>query len=57
MDYLVIWSMNNGNYVCIEPWTGLPTCSDEDDVFEHKRGCSVVKPGDMAVRAYRIELF
>ena len=57
MNHLVIWSMNNGNYVCIEPWTGLPTCSDEDDVLEHKRGCIIVKPGEVAVRGFAIELF
>lgn len=36
--YLILWSTaNDGPFVALEPWTGLSTCDDEDDVFEHKR--------------------
>ena len=35
--YLILWSSaNHGNFVAIEPWTGLSTCSDEGDWFEEK---------------------
>ena len=33
-DYLLLWSAkNDGPFLCIEPWSGLPTASDEDDIF------------------------
>lgn len=42
--YLILWSSaNHGNFVALEPWMGLSTCSDEDDVFEHKRNVQSVK--------------
>lgn len=44
-EYLVVWSSKNGgDFVALEPWTGLPTCTDEDDVLEHKRGVKVLAP-------------
>lgn len=44
-EYLVVWSSKNGgNFVALEPWTGLPTCTDEDDVLEHKRGVKILAP-------------
>lgn len=37
-DYLVVWSSKNSDdFVAVESWTGLSTCSDEDDNFENKR--------------------
>lgn len=36
--YLIVWSKPEGDFVAVEPWGGLSTCSDEDDVLEHKRG-------------------
>ena len=45
--YLILWSSaNSGPFVALEPWLGLSTCSDEDDVFEHKRNCQILKPGE-----------
>jgi len=45
--YLILWSSaNSGPFVALEPWLGLSTCSDEDDVFEHKRNCQVLTPGE-----------
>ena len=39
--YLILWSSaNHGNFVAIEPWTGLSTCSDEGDWFEEKKKCT-----------------
>ncbi len=43
-DYFLLWSSaNNGPFVALEPWSGLSTCSDEGDVFEEKRGVSLLK--------------
>lgn len=34
-DNLLIWSSaNGGNFVALEPWTGISTCSDEGEIFE-----------------------
>lgn len=56
MPYLIIWSKPIGNFVALEPWGGLSTCSDEDDILEHKRGCLVAKPGETIERGYTIEV-
>lgn len=45
--YLMLWSSaNDGPFIAIEPWTGLSTCDDEDDVFEHKRNVQMLPPGE-----------
>lgn len=56
MPYLIVWSKPNADFVAIEPWSGLSTCSDEDDIFEHKRGCLVCNPGETIERGFSIEL-
>ncbi|MCC8023727.1 MAG: aldose 1-epimerase family protein [Clostridium sp.] len=53
--YLILWSTeNDGPFVAIEPWSGLSTCEDEDDVFEHKRNVQIVRPGEMKQLAFTI---
>lgn len=43
--YLILWSSaNDGPFVAIEPWSGLSTCSDEDDIAEHKRNIMLINP-------------
>lgn len=55
--YLILWSSaNRGNFIAIEPWMGLSTCSDEDDVFEHKRNMQFVEPGCKSTYSYEINL-
>ena len=44
-DYIAFWT-DGGRYLCIEPWQGLSTCSDEDDNFLSKRGVQVLQPGE-----------
>jgi galactose mutarotase-like enzyme len=52
-DYLVVWSSKNGgNFVAVEPWTGLSTCNDEDDIFEHKRGVKFLAPNTSATHSF-----
>ena len=56
-DNLLIWSSaNGGNFVALEPWTGISTCSDEDEIFEHKRGMTVLAPGCEASFSFKITL-
>lgn len=53
--YLILWSSaNHGNFVALEPWMGLSTCSDEDDVFEHKRNVQSVKKGEKRTHSFSI---
>lgn len=56
-DNLLVWSSSNGgNFVALEPWTGISTCSDEDSVFENKRGMTVLEPDFEASFAFKITL-
>lgn len=54
--YLIVWGKPEGDFVAIEPWGGLSTCSDEDDVLEHKRGCLVAQPGQTVTRGFQIQV-
>jgi galactose mutarotase-like enzyme len=45
-DYLMVWSSaNDGPFVALEPWSGLSTSSDENDVFEEKQGVHFLPSG------------
>lgn len=56
-DNLLVWSSSNGgNFVALEPWTGISTCSDEDSIFENKRGMTVLEPDCEASFAFKITL-
>lgn len=57
MPYLIVWSKPEGDFVALEPWGGLSTCSDEDDTFENKRGCLVAAAGQTVTRGYIVEVF
>lgn len=56
-DNLLVWSSSNGgNFVALEPWTGISNCSDEDSIFENKRGMTVLEPDCEASFAFKITL-
>lgn len=56
-EYLVVWSSSKGgDFVALEPWTGLATCTDEDDVLEHKRGVKILAPGASESISYDVTL-
>lgn len=55
--YLVLWSSSNdGPFICLEPWSGLPSALNEDTVFEHKRGMTLLAPGDSRSFTYLISI-
>ncbi|MBP3884973.1 MAG: aldose 1-epimerase family protein [Olsenella sp.] len=57
-DYLGVWSAaNDAPFVALEPWTGCATATDEDDVFEHKRGISTLSPGGRREHAFEMRPF
>lgn len=43
-------------FVALEPWCGCATRTDEDDVFEHKQGLLMAKPGQTVTKTFRITL-
>ena len=45
-DYLGVWQPKNAPFLCLEPWTGTATCDDEDDILAHKRGMTLLAPGE-----------
>lgn len=55
--YLGIWSPNDAPLLAIEPWSGIATCLDEDDVFEHKRNMQTLQPGEKKVYSFWIKPF
>lgn len=55
--YLVLWSSpNNGPFLAIEPWLGLSTCDDEDNIFEEKRNVQFVQGHDYKAYSYTIRI-
>jgi len=55
--YLVLWSKRtDAPFIAIEPWAGLSTCSDEDDVLEHKRNVQIAAPGETKEYSFQIEV-
>ena len=56
-DYLGVWSSaNDGPFVAIEPWSGKSTCTDEDDIFEHKRGIRTLEPEADEALSFTIDI-
>ncbi len=54
---LGIWSAkNDGPYVCLEPWTGCATRTDEGDEFEKKKGMTFLPPGEKADFSFSVTI-
>ncbi|MCC8074158.1 MAG: aldose 1-epimerase family protein [Clostridiales bacterium] len=57
MNNLLIWSAVGGApFVALEPWTGISSCSDEDNLLEHKRGMTILSPNETASFKYKITM-
>lgn len=57
MNNLLVWSaVGNAPFVALEPWTGLASCNDEDGAFEHKRGMTVLAPGETTSFKFKITM-
>lgn len=57
LQYFAVWSpVKDSPFVCLEPWSGMGTCESEDDVFEHKRGMTILQPGDTAEFTYTMTI-
>ena len=58
MNYFAVWSpVNDSPFVCLEPWTGTATLESEDDIFEHKRGIHMLKPGEEDTVSFTVKIF
>lgn len=52
-----IWSAaNDGPYVCLEPWTGCATRTDEGDAFEEKKNMIFLAPGGEERRSFSVSI-
>lgn len=54
---LILWSTaKEANFVALEPWIGLSTCSDESDKFEEKRNIQYAKAGEIKEYKFHINI-
>jgi aldose 1-epimerase family protein, lacX len=54
--YLSIWSKTNaGDFVCIEPWDGLPDFEKPNLELSKKEGINSLKPGEEYLFSYEME--
>lgn len=57
MANLLVWSAcNQADFVALEPWTGISNCSDENEIFENKRGMTVLEPDETADFKFKITM-
>ncbi|MEO9964706.1 MAG: aldose 1-epimerase family protein [Reichenbachiella sp.] len=55
--FLGVWSKPNANFLCIEPWDGLPDFEDSDQELTHKPGIIKLGPGSIHYASYTIQIF
>lgn len=53
-DYLLVWSMPNANFVCIEPWAGLPDYVGTSFDITKKRGINKIGVGKALEKTHTI---
>lgn len=55
--FLGIWAKTNGDFVCIEPWDGLPDYENSDQDFTKKVGNLNLSPNNTHYASYTIQVF
>ena len=53
---LGIWSREDGDFLCIEPWHGTASPTDFDGEFCDKPGLMLIAPGEHRSLAMRIRV-
>ena len=53
-DYLALWRGSRGDYICIEPWAGLPDCMGDSHDFTQKYVMSTLNKGEKKEYSYTI---
>lgn len=58
MEVLAVWSMpkKRADYICLEPWHGMPGQADESGRFEDKPFVTLLQPGHSHQCGYDVEL-
>lgn len=58
MEVLAVWSKPNAHadYICLEPWHGLPSLANESGRFEEKPYVTLLAPGMSYQCGYEVEL-
>lgn len=54
--YLLLWTKPGAGYICIEPWSGIPSMVDDGYAIEEKEGIETLAPGEVFRRAHTIYL-
>ncbi|WP_109832266.1 aldose 1-epimerase family protein [Reichenbachiella versicolor] len=54
--FLAVWAKPNGDFVCIEPWNGLPDFESADGHFKNKAGNIKLTPGNTHYASYTIQV-
>lgn len=55
MNNLLIWSaVGKPPFVALEPWSGISHCSDENEIFENKRGMTILEPNE--TKSFRFKM-
>lgn len=55
--FLGIWSKPKANFVCIEPWEGLPDFENSTKELTEKPGIKMLLPGNTHYASYAIQIF
>ena len=53
-DHLLVWTMPEGNYICFEPWTGLPDRVGSSFLFEEKESITPLSAGEKTTISHSI---
>ncbi len=57
MNNLLVWSAaGRADFVALEPWTGISNCSDENEIFENKRGMTILEPDETISFKFKITM-
>lgn len=54
-DNLLIWTKMGAPYICIEPWTGIPSFVDEGYDITKKESISLIKPNKNMKKVHKIK--
>ena len=55
--YLAIWSKEDANFICIEPWFNTADKTTSDGIFEHKEDILKLVPKESFKAEYKVEFY
>lgn len=54
-DYLLLWTVPNEEFLCIEPWCGISDFADCNTDLAHKKGIVSLAPGETSTKTHTIQ--